>query len=278
VANQPCRWRDNWHTRGSSVPVLSYWGQLSSSFLRPRRIGTDTSVTPKPGSARLVARSFLFRLALHVAMQVGPSLHHGSRGVRRMASEDSVCLHPMRPAITPASIHGDGQSPERLKTLRAQVLTSIHRSNNSGEDEEVLLLTAQKRLRLEEGNHLCQEIAPFPDHEHQSGVLRSAMVLAYPSAAEPSQYQVQDLTPLRILADMELRNELPLGPRPRIPLDGDVKRPFSVDVTRNVGIQPFLLIDRTCRIVTAHVQRVIATSDMASSAGFSVFPAFSRIY
>jgi hypothetical protein len=24
VANQPCPWRDNWHTRGSSVPVLSY--------------------------------------------------------------------------------------------------------------------------------------------------------------------------------------------------------------------------------------------------------------
>jgi hypothetical protein len=24
VANQPCRWRDNWHTRGPSAPVLSY--------------------------------------------------------------------------------------------------------------------------------------------------------------------------------------------------------------------------------------------------------------
>jgi hypothetical protein len=24
VANQPCHWHDNWHTRGSSVPVLSY--------------------------------------------------------------------------------------------------------------------------------------------------------------------------------------------------------------------------------------------------------------
>src|SRR5947199_152057 len=24
VANQPCPWQDNWHTRGSSVPVLSY--------------------------------------------------------------------------------------------------------------------------------------------------------------------------------------------------------------------------------------------------------------
>src|SRR2546422_6658769 len=43
VANQPCRWRDNWHTRGASAPVLSYWGQLPSSLLRPRRIGTELS-------------------------------------------------------------------------------------------------------------------------------------------------------------------------------------------------------------------------------------------
>ncbi|ETI86644.1 MAG: hypothetical protein Q613_PSC00267G0002, partial [Propionibacterium sp. DORA_15] len=24
VANQPCSWQNNWHTRGQSVPVLSY--------------------------------------------------------------------------------------------------------------------------------------------------------------------------------------------------------------------------------------------------------------
>src|SRR6185503_16117503 len=36
VANQQCRWHDNSHTRGPSVPVLSYWGQLFSSLLRPR--------------------------------------------------------------------------------------------------------------------------------------------------------------------------------------------------------------------------------------------------
>ena len=24
VANQPCHWRNNWHTRGTSIPVLSY--------------------------------------------------------------------------------------------------------------------------------------------------------------------------------------------------------------------------------------------------------------
>jgi hypothetical protein len=43
VANQQCPWRDNWHTRAASVPVLSYWGQLSSGLLRLHRIGTELS-------------------------------------------------------------------------------------------------------------------------------------------------------------------------------------------------------------------------------------------
>src|ERR1700749_2544448 len=52
VANQPCPWQDNWHTRGSSVPVLSYEGQPLSSLLRAQRIGTELShvvLTPARG-------------------------------------------------------------------------------------------------------------------------------------------------------------------------------------------------------------------------------------
>ena len=43
VANQPCHWRDNWHTRGSSTQVLSYYGQGSSRFQRAQRIETELS-------------------------------------------------------------------------------------------------------------------------------------------------------------------------------------------------------------------------------------------
>ena len=43
VANQPCTWRYNWHTRGSSIPVLSYWGRPCSNVLRAQRIGTELS-------------------------------------------------------------------------------------------------------------------------------------------------------------------------------------------------------------------------------------------
>ena len=43
VANQRRPGRDDWHTRGSSTPVLSYWGRVSSGFLRAQRIGTELS-------------------------------------------------------------------------------------------------------------------------------------------------------------------------------------------------------------------------------------------
>jgi hypothetical protein len=43
MATERCRWRDNSYTRGASIPVLSYWGQLPSSLLRPRQIGTELS-------------------------------------------------------------------------------------------------------------------------------------------------------------------------------------------------------------------------------------------
>jgi hypothetical protein len=43
VATQRCPWRDNWHTRGSFVLVLSYWGPPPSNLLRLPWIGTELS-------------------------------------------------------------------------------------------------------------------------------------------------------------------------------------------------------------------------------------------
>ncbi len=43
MATQRCSWRNNWHTIGPFLPVLSYWGEVPSSLLRPRRIETELS-------------------------------------------------------------------------------------------------------------------------------------------------------------------------------------------------------------------------------------------
>ena len=42
-ATERCHWRDSSITRGSFIPVLSYYGQLLASFLRPHQIGTELS-------------------------------------------------------------------------------------------------------------------------------------------------------------------------------------------------------------------------------------------
>src|SRR5262249_12723527 len=43
MATRLCFWRNNRSTRGTSTQVLSYYGQLLSSVLRPRQIGTKLS-------------------------------------------------------------------------------------------------------------------------------------------------------------------------------------------------------------------------------------------
>jgi hypothetical protein len=43
LATRRCRRRDSRHTRGSSIPVLSYWGRLPATLQRPRRIQTELS-------------------------------------------------------------------------------------------------------------------------------------------------------------------------------------------------------------------------------------------
>ena len=43
MATGLCFWRNNPHTRGTSIQVLSYYGQILSNLLRPRQIGTELS-------------------------------------------------------------------------------------------------------------------------------------------------------------------------------------------------------------------------------------------
>jgi hypothetical protein len=219
-------------------------------------------------------------------MQVGPSLHRcsrspwarRSRGVRRMASEDSGLLHSMHPSIPASSVHGDGKLPDGSEPLLLEMFAPRQRLHDGGEGHELLLLCAQERMSFEERNDPGKKIIPVADDVHQGGVGRSAVVRLYPSTAKPTLDQVENLTTLGVLTDVELRNELPTGSRRRVPLNGDVKRTFSVDVARNVGIQPFLLIDRTRCVVTFHAPTLAVAGDVVSSSGYTVFPAFSRIY
>jgi hypothetical protein len=169
-----------------------------------------------------------------------------------MVSEDSGCLRPVQPSIAPVSVHGQRRLDERFEALHLEMTPFVHRTNYAGECNEVALLRAQEWLRLEERDDPRQQVFPISNNEHQRGVRARSMILTNATAAEPVSDEVQDLPPLGILADVKFGNQLPPEPGARVPANRDVKRAFSVDEPRDIGIQPFLLIVRTGWIVTAH--------------------------
>src|SRR5947208_12608754 len=82
------------------------------------------------------------------------------RSVWHMVSEDSVRLFAVPPSIPAPSVHGERKSAEALESLLAQMSSCRHRTDDPGEGEELLLLGAQKGLRLEEWDHALQQIRP----------------------------------------------------------------------------------------------------------------------
>ena len=163
--------------------------------------------------------------------------------------------------VLAATVHGEGQLLQVSEPSISQMLTDVHRSNYLSEDGELLLLAAHQRFSFEERDDLCQEVVPPAHNEHQRGVACAAMVLPDVSTVQTPADEVQDLSPLCVLADVELRYELPTQPSARIALNSNMKRTLAVDETGDVGIQPFLLIDRTRCIVTAHVRTLDMGSD-----------------
>ena len=163
----------------------------------------------------------------------------------------------MNSAVSAASVHGDCYLTEFFEAALDQVTSLLHSSDDISELQEVHVLTADQGLTFEEWDYLVDEVVPVTNHEHETSISSSSVILTDPSAVHPMRYEVEDLPALRVLADMELGYELPSQPCRRIALDRDVKRTFSVDVSRYVGIQSFLLIFRTDRIVTAHFSRLM---------------------
>src|ERR671918_72770 len=228
---------------GRGQPAVPLARQLAHQrSVRPGPLVLGTALLKSPARATDRDRHVCYPRPVSVGGQVvsvppGSPCRHGGRtissalfptargwcAVRRMASEDSERLHSMHSPIATAPIHQERPLAERSEPCRAQVLPEGHRLDDLGEDQEVQLLRAQQWVRLEEGNHSVKEIPTVPNDQHQSCVDRPPMVLPYPSTAEPLADQVEDLTAFGVLTYMELRDELPTGVRPGVPLDGDVK-------------------------------------------------------
>src|SRR5262245_24694738 len=120
--------------------------------------------------------------------------------------------------------------------------------NDLGELQEVRLLRREQWVAFEERDDAVEQVLAL-SHDEDERTITSA-VRSDGATTQPSLNQHQHLSPVAVLADMELRNELKPDPTGRVALHRDREAPFSVDIPGDVAIQPFLLIVRTRHVVT----------------------------
>jgi hypothetical protein len=207
-------------------------------------------------------------------MQLGLYLPGSARfGVQSLRILDRYELIPSHFPKAPAPVHGEGHFEQPAKTDFGTMVTMSHSSDDASELLEVRLLRRQKRVVLEEWNHALEQRPAVSHHEDECPI---ALAVRFDVATtEPAADQLEHLSPVAVLADVELGNELKPDATGAIALHRDREASFSVHVSRDVAIQPFLLIVRTRHVVTI----ANAWSDVTmSSAGSTEFPAYGRIY
>ena len=152
------------------------------------------------------------------------------------------------------------------------MLTLSHASHDTGELLEVRTLRRDKWDAFEERNHGFEQCSSFANDVHECSIPLAVRLDV--ATTEPFVYQLEHLSPVAVLTDMKLGHKLKPDAACSIALHRDREASFSVDVSRDVAVQPFLLIVRTRHVVTT----VNVRSDVTmSSAGFSEFPAYGRI-
>ena len=60
----------------------------------------------------------------------------------------------MKASIPTATVHPNGDTGESTESFELKVFSRLHLPDNAGEGDELLVLAAQQRVPLEEGNHL----------------------------------------------------------------------------------------------------------------------------
>ena len=173
-------------------------------------------------------------------------------GVQSLRILDSCELLPRHLPESPGSVHGNREIQQPAKTDIRSMLSERERSHDRRELLEVRLLRREHRVSFEERDHALEQVAAVTHDQHEGTI--AAAVRPDAAATQSRLNQMENLSPVAILADVELRNQLKPDATRRIALHRDREAAFSVDVTRDVAIQPFLLIVRTRHFVTVEIQ------------------------
>ena len=169
-------------------------------------------------------------------------------GVQSLRILDRYELVPAHFPVAPASVHGERRLQEPVKAGFSAMVALSKLSNDGCERFEVRVLRRENGVAFEERNHAFEQIVAVTNHEDECPI--TLAIRSDAAATKPRADELEDLRPVTVLADMELRNELKSDATGRVALHRDREASFSVYITRDVAIQPFLLIVRTRHVVT----------------------------
>ena len=195
-----------------------------------------------------------------------------------MASEDSQDLgwFPM--------IHRLNDLRNLNDAWHRKVPTELHQLDNSAELLEVIPFRSSKWVLLEEWDDLRTEILESIDvvPEEVLTVIVSSSIPINLAASEEAHQLLQCITARLSLHDVERRSHLPFESHLVTSVDGAAEAAFSIHEAHDPsdGRESFLLVFRTCRVVTARHNRSVTTGyDIAGRVAQDApgFPAYSRL-
>jgi hypothetical protein len=162
-----------------------------------------------------------------------------------------------------------------------QVPMQFHQGDDPDELVEVLPLRSPKWVLLEERNDLRAEILESVNVEPEEilTVIVASPIPVDLAAAEESAEVLQRVTARLSLDDVERWSYLPLESHLVTRVDGAAETALSIHEAHDPssGLEPFLLVFRTRRIVTLHVITVVRGNDTSGTARCTGFPAYSRL-
>jgi hypothetical protein len=164
-------------------------------------------------------------------------------GVQSLRIMEGYELFPPHAPVTAVPVHCEGYVEEFNEAFRRAVMALSHAPDDEGEPFEVRLPCREQRVALEEGDDMTEQLVAVANHEHQR-----AVTFAVPfdiAALEPLSNQFENLSPVAVLADVELWDELKSEAACAISLYRNGEASLSVYIPCNVAVQPFLLIVRT---------------------------------
>src|SRR5437762_474545 len=127
-------------------------------------------------------------------------------GVQSLRILGSYQLAPPDLPKSTAAVHRQRDLEELTETGERQVLTESHLSDDVGELAKVRLFRREQRDAFKEWNDAIQKRLALANYEHQRSVALAIRLDV--ATAEPVANQLEHLSPVAVLADMKLRNEL----------------------------------------------------------------------